>query len=165
MMQILKHIKTTNLIVSGKEILWLRLCPYFSSCIALLGATLKARDIRYITDVVTSWGFAQKLLKHWHLARQAELLNVLSQGRIWVEYPSIAMCLMDSELDTSLLLCQNLVGIERHDLFDSWTGDFTLHYHAKWREHLKRNGNLHLTTTEKPFYLLLWESKMKAIVF
>lgn len=164
-MQILKHIKTTKFTVSDKEILWLRLCPCFSICIVLQGATLKAHDTCYISDVVRSWGFAQKPLKHWHLARQAELLNVLSQGRTQVEYPSTAMRLMDSELDRSLLLCQNLVGIERHDLFDTWTGDFTLYYHEKWRKYLKRNSNLHLTTTEQPLCLFLWESKVKHIVF
>ena len=59
MMQILKHIKTTKLTVSDKEILWLRLCPCFSSCIVLQGATLKSHDTRYISDVVRSGGFAK----------------------------------------------------------------------------------------------------------
>lgn len=54
MMQILKHIKTTKLTGFDKEILWLRLCPCFCSCIVLQGATLKARDTRYISDVARS---------------------------------------------------------------------------------------------------------------
>lgn len=78
MMQILKHKKTTKPVVFNKEILWLRLCSCFSNCTVLQGATLKAHNTCYISDVARSWGFAQKPLKHWHMARQAELLNVLS---------------------------------------------------------------------------------------
>lgn len=148
-----------------RKILRLRLCPCFSSCVVLQGATLKAHDTCYISDIARSWGFAQKLLKHWHLARQAELLSVPSQRRTSVEYPSRAMCLMDSEPDRAPLLWQHLVSIERHDLFATWTGDFTLYYHEKWRKYLKRNSNLHLTVTEQPFCVFLWDSETKPIVF
>lgn len=152
-MQIQKHIKTPKLTVS-KVILWLRLWSCFSSCIVLQGATWKALDTCYIRNVGRSWGFAQKRLKYWHVDRQAELLNALSQGRTQV----------DSELDWSLLPCQNLVDTERHDLFDTWTGDFNLYYHEKWKKYLKRNSNLYLATAEQPFSCFLQQNKVKLIV-